>query len=590
MAEKQLIVVVEGTAAMGPYWNSIITDYLEKIIRCFTSNESAGQKLLASNAEFSLVVFNAHGSYSACLVQRSGWTKNVDLFLQWLSSISFTGGGFSDVAIAEGLSEALMMFPLAPTGSATQSVDGHNKHCILVAASNPYPLPTPVYRPKIPKMEQGEDNEQSSESCLADAETVAKSFSKCSLSLSVISPKQLPKLRAIYNAGKRNPRAADPSVDNIKNPYFLVLLSEIFIEARSALSRSGITNMPSNHSPIKMDTSAPPVSGPPPTTISSANGIHVNRQSVPVGNIPTATVKVEPNTVASMTSGTAFPHLPSVSHAASQSMPSLHTSSPSSNSQEVTANGDNVHEFKPVVNANVSILNTLSQVRSGSLTGASSMGLQTMGGTPVAMHMSNMISSGMVSSALPAAQNVFSSAQSGITSIGGGGTGALVGSAPIAQSSALGSFASATSNMSGNSNLGASQPLNNLQGAVSLGQSAPVNQSNIPGGQIGQNGAITQNVMNGLGPSISSGGGTMIPTPGMSQQVQTGMQSNGGANSLATNMPMSQQASVGMQSQPGPAKYVKVWEGALSGQRQGQPVFITKLEVFLHVLERIYSK
>ncbi|KAF5179454.1 Mediator of rna polymerase ii transcription subunit [Thalictrum thalictroides] len=538
MAEKQLIVVVEGTAAMGPYWNSIVTDYIEKIIRCFTSNESAGQ---------------------------------------WLSSISFTGGGFSDVAIAEGLSEALMMFPLAPTGSATQSVDGHNKHCILVAASNPYPLPTPVYRPKIPKMEQGEDIEQSSESCLADAETVAKSFAKCSLSLSVISPKQLPKLRAIYNAGKRNPRAADPSVDNIKNPYFLVLLSEIFIEARNALSRSGITNIPSNHSPIKMDTSAPPVSGPPPTSISSANGIHVNRQSAPPGSIPTATVKVEPNTVASMAPGPAFPHLPSVSIAASQSMTSLHTSSPSSTSQEVTANGDNVHEFKPVVNANVSILNNLSQKRSASLTGASSMGLQSMGGTPVALHMSNMISSGMVSSALPAAQNVFSPAQSGITSIGGGGSGALVGSAPIAQSSALGSFASATSNISGNSNLGASQPLNNLQGAVNLGQSLPgMNQSNISGGQIGQSGAITQNVMNGHGPSISSGGGTMIPTPGMSQQGQTGMQSNGVANSSATNMPMSQQASVGMQSQP--AKYVKVWEGALSGQRQGQPVFITKLE------------
>ncbi|KAB1221118.1 Mediator of RNA polymerase II transcription subunit 25 [Morella rubra] len=43
MAEKQLIVAVEGTAAMGPYWQTIVSDYLEKIIRCFCGNESNGQ-------------------------------------------------------------------------------------------------------------------------------------------------------------------------------------------------------------------------------------------------------------------------------------------------------------------------------------------------------------------------------------------------------------------------------------------------------------------------------------------------------------------------------------------------------------------
>jgi mediator of RNA polymerase II transcription subunit 25 len=33
MADKQLIVAVEGTAAMGPFWSIIVSDYLEKIIR-----------------------------------------------------------------------------------------------------------------------------------------------------------------------------------------------------------------------------------------------------------------------------------------------------------------------------------------------------------------------------------------------------------------------------------------------------------------------------------------------------------------------------------------------------------------------------
>eukprot|EP00262_Sarcandra_glabra_P015624 TRINITY_DN4872_c0_g1_i1.p1 TRINITY_DN4872_c0_g1~~TRINITY_DN4872_c0_g1_i1.p1 ORF type:complete len:817 (-),score=202.93 TRINITY_DN4872_c0_g1_i1:364-2679(-) len=577
---------------MGPFWQPIITDYLEKIIRCFSGNELTGQKLSGGSVELALVVFNAHGPYSACLVQRSGWTRDMDLFFQWLSSIPFTGGGFNEAAIGEGLAEALMMFSTTPSGNQSQQT-GDGKHCILVAASNPYTLPTPVSKPLIQNLEKNESMEVQKESCLSDAETVAKSFAQHFVSLSVISPKQLPKLRAIYNAGKRNPRAADPAVDNVKNPQFLVLLSENFMEARAALSRPGITSLASNQSPLKMDPSSVPPNSGPPSSIPSVNGSMMNRQPISVGNIPTATVKVEPNTATSMVSAPAFSHVSSISHGASQGVQSLQASSPSPTSQEMITNNDNVHEFKPLANgmpqpirpvgpaaANVNILNNLSQARvmnSASLTGASSIGLQTIGGTPMAMHMSNMISSGMASAAMPAAQNVFSSGQSGITSIAG--SGALMGPAQVAQNTALGSFSSATSNMSGNTNLSVSPPLSSLQGAVGLGQSVPgTGQGSLTSGaQIGQSGiGMNQNIMNGLGPAgISSGVGTMIPTPGMSQQVQPGIQSHNLTNGSAANMPGPQHAAGNLQSQ---SKYLKVWEGNLSGQRQQQPVFICKLE------------
>lgn len=70
--------------------------------------------------------------------------------------------------------------------------------------------------------------------------------------------------------GKRNPRVADPPVDNSKNPQFLILISENFMEARASLSRSGVTNMASNQNPVKMDM-APltSVTGPAPTSIPS---------------------------------------------------------------------------------------------------------------------------------------------------------------------------------------------------------------------------------------------------------------------------------------------------------------------------------
>ncbi|KAG0456177.1 hypothetical protein HPP92_023965, partial [Vanilla planifolia] len=267
MADKQLILVVEGTAALGPYWVTLVTEYIEKIIRCFSGNELSGQKLSGATPELALVVFNTHGPYSAFLVQRTGWTKDIEVFLWWLSRIPFSGGGFGDAAIAEGLSEALAMFPVPANASQSLQNLDVQKHCILVAASNPYPLATPVVSLSIPNIDQSENAETKSETCLADAEAVAKSFSQCSVSLSVICPRQLPKLKALYIAGKRNPRAADPAVDNVKNPHFTVLLSENFMEARSALSRPVMGNLTTNQGLVKLDTASAAVLGT--TTISS---------------------------------------------------------------------------------------------------------------------------------------------------------------------------------------------------------------------------------------------------------------------------------------------------------------------------------
>ncbi|KAL9667033.1 hypothetical protein QQ045_001378 [Rhodiola kirilowii] len=585
MAERQLIIAVEGTAALGPFWRIIATDYLEKIIRSFAGNEVPGQKTSSQNVELALVMFNAHGSYSGCLVQRTGWTKVVDTFLQWLYAIPFGGGGFNNVAVTEGLSEALMMFsPLPPgAGQTQQSVDG-NKHCILVSASDPYPLPTPVFRPQLQSAEKIENTEGLPESRLSDAEAVAKSYALCSISLSVICPKQLPKLRAIYNAGKRNPHAADTPVDAVKSTHHLVLVSDNFKEARAALSLPGTTNLMASQTPVKVDTAEiPHVTGLSTTLASTVNGMNgsiSNRQQIAVPNIP-ATVKVEPNT--GHMAPAPFPTMPNVMRpTVPQTVSSLQNPSIPV-SQVMNGSGDGVQEVKPVVSgmslpmrptglANVKILNEISQARqvmnSASLTGASSIGLPSMGQTPVAMHMSNMISSGM-SSSIPTGQSVFSAGQPGITTMEG--LGSMAGSAPIIQNNASGSINSVASNASGNANPGVSQPLgSNLQGSVSQLVSG-ISQGNVSSPQMGQNG-ISLNQTNGLGSStVPPGGGQMMPNPNMPQLAQSSMYNN-----LAANMPLTQQTSNALQ--PAQSKYVKVWEGNLSGQRQGQPVFITRLE------------
>lgn len=288
----------------------------------------------------------------------------------------------------------------------------------------------------------------------------------------------------------------------------------------------------------------------------------------------------------SMVSGPAYTHVSSVPRAASQGVPTLQTSSPLSAPQEMIPTTESVQDLKPMVTgltqslrpmgpaaANVSILNNLSQARqvmnSAALAGGTSIGLQSMGGTHMAMHMSNMISSGMVSS-VPPTQTVLSSGQpsmtsmaasgqSGMTSVAG--TGTLAGNAQVALNSNPGSFASATSNLSGNSSLGMSQPIGNSQGGVSMGQSVPVvSQGNISSTQMVQNGiGMNQNMISGVGQSsISSSNGTMMPTPGMGQQGQPGPQSLGMANNAAANMPLPSQTSNAMQSAQ--SKYVRVWE------------------------------
>ncbi|KAJ4872221.1 Mediator of RNA polymerase II transcription subunit 25 [Raphanus sativus] len=577
---KQLIVVAEGTAALGPYWHTIVSDYLHKIIRSFCGSELNGERNPVSNVELSLVIFNSHGSYSGCLVQRSGWTRDVDIFLHWLSSIQFAGGGFNEAATAEGLAEALMMFP-PPSGQAQPSND-LKRHCILITASNPYSLPTPVYRPKLQNAERNENGDAQPESRLSDAETVASYFSRCSVSLSVVCPKQLPKVRALYNAGKLNPQSGDLSIDTVKNTFYLVLISENFVEARAALSHTA-TNLPQTQSPVKMDraTVAPslPVAGQPPALVPSANGPILNRQPVSVGPVPTATVKVEPSTVSSMAAVPNFPHIPSsAARPAAQAIPSVQTSSASSVSQEMITNAENAPDVKPVVSGmtpplrsgppgNVSLLNNLSQVRqvmsSAALAGAAS----SAGQSAVAMHMSNMISTGMATSQ-PPSQTGFSSGQQGNTSIAG--SGALMGNAQAGQSPGPNNSFSPQTTSNVTSNLGVSQP---------MPQPMPgMNQGNHSGSQMMQGGiSMNQNMMTGLGQgNVSSATGGMMPTPGVGQQAQPGIQQLGGSNSSAPNMQLSQASSGAMQ--PSQSKYVKVWEGNLSGQRQGQPVLITRLE------------
>ncbi|KAK3017788.1 hypothetical protein RJ639_003418 [Escallonia herrerae] len=153
----------------------------------------------------------------------------MDIFLQWLSMLSFSGGGFDESAVAEGLSNALMMFPLNLNGGNAHRLG--KWHCILVAASSPSPLPRPVLLPVIKTSSSGQISEARIECFEASIDMITKAFSQSLVSLSLICPKHLPRLLAIYSLGYNTHQAAESSMYDI-------LLSRDFLEACDALNQN----------------------------------------------------------------------------------------------------------------------------------------------------------------------------------------------------------------------------------------------------------------------------------------------------------------------------------------------------------------
>ncbi|KAL8227649.1 hypothetical protein R6Q57_015233 [Mikania cordata] len=479
--KKQLILVVEGTAALGPYWQTIVSDYLEKVIRCFLMQMCHKINTIWVFKGIAFLLLQVTQVITVTHSQRVTY-QTLKLSLKFFLSVLFL--------------------------------------CQLYAQSNFQNSKQFIMRQK----------------------------------------------------------GTHPTIDVVKNPHYLVLVSETFSEAWAALSRSGYTNLPSQ-SPIKEDTtSIPPVSGPPPAS-GTSNASLRNRHPVSAGTIPPATVKEPLPPAITQVTAHLFQHVPPVARTPSQGVPIMQTSSPLSVSQEMLSRNESVQEMllsnetvqemKPFANGiqpplrptgpvNVSILNNLSQAQN-----------------PMSMHMHSMISSGMASISVPISQTPIPSGQLGITPIPGSST--VSGTVPV---SVPGSFTPATSNMTGN----VSQTLGgNLQGSVGMGQ--PVSgtvQRYLAGPQMVQSGmGVNQNMMGGVGqPGVDvavAGTGTMLPVPSMSQQLQ-GMRTLGVNNTTNANVGLPQPTAGGSSLQSAQSQYVKVWEGNLFGKRGGQPVFIARLE------------
>ncbi|KAL1427725.1 hypothetical protein MTO96_017160 [Rhipicephalus appendiculatus] len=178
-----VVIVVEGTANLSPYVESLKSHYIVPTLEYFNGGQIDDRDCGydSNSTTYALVVFMASDCAPEPAAICHAPTTNVAKLLSWFDRVSFVGGaGESCSHIAEGLGTALQVFDdfqgLREPGAVVQ------KHCILVCNSPPYRLPTlesPVYA--------GHSVEQ-----------LAAIMAERQVNFSILSPRKIPALYKLY--------------------------------------------------------------------------------------------------------------------------------------------------------------------------------------------------------------------------------------------------------------------------------------------------------------------------------------------------------------------------------------------------------
>ncbi|RYR57350.1 hypothetical protein Ahy_A05g023087 [Arachis hypogaea] len=244
--QKRLIIVVDGNAMLVQYWPTIISEYLEKIVRNFCDNSQEQENNTVH--EVGLVIYTANKSkntHGSDHIKFLDWTKDMETFLGTLPFFELTGDGSDKLLMTQGLIEAIMMFIRDPKHN------DQKKHCVLVALCEPNPTKTLI---TLPVIEDGQFL-GSIETINGDIFDVMQIFAMLNISFSVITPTVHPIFRAIFNkmvhamliititVKANNVDEREIYVLGGRSGEISVLLSRNFIEAHSILQGSTSKNI-----------------------------------------------------------------------------------------------------------------------------------------------------------------------------------------------------------------------------------------------------------------------------------------------------------------------------------------------------------
>lgn len=242
-----VVFVIEGTANLGPYFESLRKNYILPAIEYFNGGPPAETDFGGDygGTQYGLVVFNTVDCAPESYVQCHAPTSSAYEFVSWIDSIQFMGGGAESCSlIAEGLSVALQLFD--DFKKMREQIGQTHKVCVLLCNSPPYLLPAV--------------ESVSYTGCTAD--NLVKIIRDRGIHFSVVAPRKLPALRALFERASPVGGAVEPHPDYSQDPFHMVLVRGISLPVSSG-------GGPGPHKPVLPPQTLPvtqPVVGPPQPT------------------------------------------------------------------------------------------------------------------------------------------------------------------------------------------------------------------------------------------------------------------------------------------------------------------------------------
>uniref|UniRef100_A0A8C4EL17 Mediator of RNA polymerase II transcription subunit 25 n=1 Tax=Dicentrarchus labrax TaxID=13489 RepID=A0A8C4EL17_DICLA len=215
-----VVFVIEGTANLGPYFESLRKNYILPAIEYFNGGPPAETDFGGDygGTQYGLVVFNTVDCAPESYVQCHAPTSSAYEFVSWIDSIQFMGGGAESCSlIAEGLSVALQLFD--DFKKMREQIGQTHKVCVLLCNSPPYLLPAV--------------ESVSYTGCTAD--NLVKIIRDRGIHFSVVSPRKLPALRALFERASPVGGAVEPHTDYSQDPFHMVLVRGISLPVASVV-------------------------------------------------------------------------------------------------------------------------------------------------------------------------------------------------------------------------------------------------------------------------------------------------------------------------------------------------------------------
>uniref|UniRef100_A0A8C1VJD1 Mediator of RNA polymerase II transcription subunit 25 n=2 Tax=Cyprinus carpio TaxID=7962 RepID=A0A8C1VJD1_CYPCA len=210
---SDVVFVIEGTANLGPYFESLRNNYILPTIEYFNGGPPAETDFGGDygGTQYGLVVFNTVDCAPESYVQCHAPTSSAFEFVSWIDSIQFMGGGAESCSlIAEGLSVALQLFD--DFKKMREQIGQTHKVCVLLCNSPPYLLPAV--------------ESVSYTGCTADS--LVQIIRDRGIHFSVIAPRKLPALRSLFERASSVAGAPESShPDYSQDPFHMVLVRGI---------------------------------------------------------------------------------------------------------------------------------------------------------------------------------------------------------------------------------------------------------------------------------------------------------------------------------------------------------------------------